>query len=211
MGGTAIHIAYELPRFSEDLDFDNIGLNKKGFSLLSEIIGDKLKLQGYNIELKTSFKGAYRTYIRISGLLFEFKLSPYQEEKMLIQLDTEPQKFSYKPDKVILNKFDVFTQINVVPLDILLSQKLYAIFMRRRPMGRDFFDAIFLFGKIKPNYDYLKTKIKIDNLADMKKALIKHCNVLDFKLLAKDTCQFLFDSQEAKKIELFCEYIKSLK
>ena len=32
MGGTAIHIAHGLPRFSEDMDFDNRGLTKRGFS-----------------------------------------------------------------------------------------------------------------------------------------------------------------------------------
>ena len=35
MGGTAIHIAHGLPRFSEDLDFDNRGLDKSGFEALS--------------------------------------------------------------------------------------------------------------------------------------------------------------------------------
>lgn len=211
MGGTAIHIVYGLPRFSEDLDFDNTGLDKKSFGHLAALIEKKLELQGCAVEVKTSFKEAYRAYIRIADILYENKLSSHKEEKMLIQLDTEAQKFSYPPDKIILNKFDVFTQINIVPLDILLSQKLYAIFMRKRPMGRDFFDAIFLFGKTAPNYEYLKSKIKIGNLSDLKKGLIKHCNSLNLKLLARDVEQFLFVPDEAQKIELFCDYIEGLK
>lgn len=210
MGGTAIHIIYDLPRFSEDLDFDNQGLNKKDFKALGEIIEKKLKLLGLNVELKISFEGAYRLYIRILNLLHENKLSFHKEEKILIQLDAEPQNFSYKSDKIILNKFDVFTGINAVPPDILLSQKIYAIFMRKRAMGRDFFDAIFLLARTKPNYDYLKIKINIDNLSDLKEKLIKHCAKLNLKLLAKDVKPFLFITEDAKKIELFGEYINKL-
>ncbi len=210
MGGTAIHIIYVLPRFSEDLDFDNQGLNKKNFKALGELIEKKLKLYGFAVELKISFEGAYRLYIRIPDLLYKNNLSFHKEEKILIQLDSEPQNFSYKPDKIILNKFDVFTSINVVPSDILLSQKIYAIFMRKRAMGRDFFDAIFLFARTKPNYDYLKTKIDIDNLPDLKEKLIKHCTNLNLKLLAEDVKPFLFIPEDAKKIELFGEYINNL-
>ena len=42
MGGTAIHIAHGLPRFSEDLDFDNRGLDQKGFEALSVLLKKKL-------------------------------------------------------------------------------------------------------------------------------------------------------------------------
>lgn len=210
MGGTALHIVYELPRFSEDLDFDNAGLDKKDFSLLAELIKKRLNLHGYNTQIKSPFKGAYRIFIRIADVLYENKISSHKEEKMLIHLDAEPQGFAYAPDKIILNKFDIFTQISVVPLDILLSQKLRAILTRKRPMGRDFFDAIFLLGRTRPSYEYLKSKLKIDNLRDLKSALIAHCRALDLRVLAKDVRQFLFLSDEAKKIELFRDYVENL-
>lgn len=207
MGGTAIHIVYGLARFSEDLDFDNRGLHKKAFQNLSALIQKKLKLQGYTAEVKNSFKGAFRAYIRIGDILYESKLSAHKQEKMLIQLDAEPQGFSYKPDKIILNKFDVLTRINVVPLDILLSQKLVAIFMRKRPMGRDFYDALFLFGRTRPNYDYLKAKLNISTHAQLQEHLLNRCRRFNFKQLAKNVEQFLFVPNEAKKILLFPEVV----
>lgn len=210
MGGTAIHIAYGLPRFSEDLDFDNIGLDKAGFESLTKLIQKRLCLEGYPIEAKNSFKDAHRAYIRVADILFENKLTAHKEEKMLIQIDAEPQKFAYKPDKVILNKFDVFTRINVVPEDILLAQKIYAIFMRKRPMGRDFYDTLFLFGKTKPNFKYLKSKMKVDTLSALKEKLWVRCKHLDFKDLAKDVAPFLFIPGDAKKVLLFNEYIHRL-
>ena len=97
MGGTAIHIIHGMPRFSEDLDFDNIGLDKKDFRRLADFIEKKLRLEGYDIEVKTSFSGAYRVYVRFSGILHENRISPHKGEKMLIQIDSEPQNYPYAP------------------------------------------------------------------------------------------------------------------
>jgi len=207
MGGTAIHIAHSNARFSEDLDFDNTGLSREDFKKLGNIILKKLKLQGYTAEIKSSFKAAYRLDIKISGVLYENKLSAYKDEKISIHLDAEPQGFDYTYDKVIINKFGIFTRINVVPVDILLAQKLFAILMRRRAVGRDFYDAMFLFGKTKPNFSYLKLKLGIRNLAELKNMLIEKSEKLDFKNLAKDVRQFLFIPEDARKVLLFNDYI----
>ena len=209
MGGTAIHIAHGLPRFSEDLDFDNRGVDKKGFTALSGILKRKLTLEGYKVEIDNAFGGAYRAYIKFAGLLYDNKISSHKGEKMLIQLDAEPQNFSYDPSRTILNKFDIFTQINVVPEAILLAQKIYAIFARKRPMGRDFYDAIFLFGKTGPDFDYLKSKAGIIDKADLKDKLLKRCKALDFKQLADDTGKFLFNPDDSKKVILFTQFIES--
>ncbi len=210
MGGTAIHIAHGLPRFSEDLDFDNRGLDKKGFEALSVLLKRKLTLEGYKVEIDNAFAGVYRAYVKFAGLLYENKLSPHKGEKMLIQLDAEPQNFSYDPSRNILNKFDIFTQIDVVPEDILLAQKIYAVFARKRPMGKDFYDAIFLFGKAAPNFDYLKSKIGIADKADLKDKLLKRCKMLDFKQLADDAGKFLFNPDDSKKVLLFPQFINSI-
>lgn len=209
MGGTATRIIHSNTRFSEDLDFDNLGLNKNEFKQLIQLIQKRLKLQGYNIETKNVFKDAYRSYIRIPDILFENKLSNHKQEKLLIQIDTEPQGFHYQPDKIIINKFDVFLRINVVPSDILLAQKIYCIFERKRPMGRDFYDAIFLLGKTKPRLDYLKLKLKIKDRVDLKNRLLLKCNKINFKQLAKNVEQFLFVPSDSKKVLFFYEYIKN--
>jgi len=209
MGGTAIHIIHGNARFSEDLDFDNLGLATEEFEQLAGLIKKSLKLEGYKVEIKNVFNGAYRCYIRIPDILFENGLSRHKQEKLLIQLDTEPQGFTYSPEKVIINKFDVFLRINVVPMNILLAQKIYAILKRRRAMGRDFYDAVFLFGKSKPNLNYLKLKLKIEDRADLKNNLLAKCDKLDFRGLAKDVEKFLFNPSDSKKVLFFYDYIKN--
>jgi len=211
IGGTAIRIIHEGDRFSEDIDFDNFGLSEKDFEEITGVVGKKLELEGCAVEIKNVFKGAYRCYVRIPKILYESDLSGHIEEKILIQLDTEAQGFAYTPDQVIVNKFEVFSRINVTPADILLAQKIYAIFNRKREMGRDFYDAVFLFGKTKPNLEYLKAKLSIDNMADLKNKLLSLCAKLNFKQLAKDIEPFLINSENFKKVLYFEDYIRDLK
>ena len=209
MGGTATHIIHGNARFSEDLDFDNLGLNKKDFEQLTNSIEKRLQLEGYKAETKNVFKGAYRCYVRIPDILFENGLSKHKDEKLLVEIDTEPQGYTYSPEKVIINKFDVFLRINVVPVDILLAQKIYAIFKRKRAMGRVFYDAVFLFGKTKPDLGYLELKLKIENMADLKSKLLAKCSEFNFKDLAKDVEQFLYYPSDSKRVLYFYDYIRT--
>ena len=140
-------------------------------------------------------------------VLFAEGISGHQEEKILIKLDAEPQEFNYSPEWVVINKFDVFAGINIVPADILLAQKFYAILARPRAIGRDFYDAVFLAGRAKPDFAYLKERAGIVDKEGLKSALLEHCAKLDFKLLAGDVAQFLFSPDDAKKVLLFPEYV----
>jgi len=210
MGGTAGRIVYSNTRFSEDLDFDNLGLNAREFGQLSGLVKRKLEREGYRTEARNVFKGAYRAYIKISDILMTLGLSGHREEKLFIQLDAEPQGFAYRPEKVILNKFDVFLRINVVPIDILLAQKLAAILNRRRDLGRDFFDVVFLFGRTKPNFDYLDRKSGIKDMTVLKEKLTRKCGGLDFKRLAREVEPFLFDPHDSKKVLYFRDYLENL-
>ena len=108
-----------------------------------------------------------------------------------------------------MNKFDVFLRINVVPVDILLAQKIYAIFRRKCPMGRDFYDTVFLLGKTKPNPDYLRSKMDIKDMIDLKDRLLLKCKDFDFNQLSKDIEQFLFVPSDSKKVLFFYEYIQN--
>lgn len=207
IGETALRIIYNISRFSEDLDFDNFQLQEAEFNEVSKIVKKELELEGFKVEVEHFAKNKTFHYeIKFSGLYFENKLSPHSTEKILIKVDTQPHEFEYKSDIKLLNKFDIFTQINVTPIDILLSQKIRALFSRKQ--GRDFYDIIFLLSKIQPNYDYLKQKLNIDNSKDLKQKLLLRCKELDFKKLAKDVERFLFNPNDSQRITLFKDFIK---
>jgi predicted nucleotidyltransferase component of viral defense system len=148
IGGTCLRIVHQNRRFSEDLDFDNFGLTADEFSDLALLIKAQLELQGYEVEIKNVLKGAFHCNIRFPKLLMQTGLSGYAEEKILIQLDTEAQGYNFQPESYFLNKFDVFSTINIAPLSLLLAQKFYAVLNRKRNKGRDFYDIVCLHSRI---------------------------------------------------------------
>lgn len=209
MGGTALRLVYGNTRFSEDLDFDNFGLSENEFDKLSVIIRKGLEAQGLKTEISTVAKGAFRCNIRLPEILFVNQLSPFKEEKILIQVDSFAQNFDYKPEKKSLNKFDVFSEIFITPPNILLSQKIYAIFNRRRAKGRDFYDIVFLLSFAKPSYEYLAQKLNINSPGELKKKIVLLCAELNLEELANDAEPFLFSPQDSKKIKLFVDIVNS--
>ena len=211
IGGTALRIVHNTNRFSEDLDFDNMGLNLDEFTEIAALVKSELTDESMEVEIKVISRNAFRCYIRFPGLLYKLNLSGYETEKILIQLDTESQKYDYSPINYMLNKFDVFEQIKVAPPDILLSQKIWAILNRKTPKGRDFYDATWLFSLTSPNYDYLQVKSGILDLKNLKERLSLKCQEIDFNTLIKDVEPFLVNPKEINRVQYFREFIDSLK
>lgn len=211
LGGTCLRIVHNQQRFSEDLDFDNFNLTELDFLEIATLIQKQLQKEGYEVEFKNVIKGAFHCYVKFPKLLFKEGITGNVEEKILIQLDTEPQHFNFNPETHILNKFDVFTPIFTTPSDILLAQKFYAVINRKRNKGRDFYDIVFLLGKnVFPNYDYLNLKLGITNASQLKEAILKVCNKINMQEMANDVAPFLFHQKDVKKVLLFKDYFKQV-
>ena len=115
------------------------------------------------------------------------------------------------PQRYILNKFDVFTQIFIAPESLLLAQKFYAVLNRKRNKGRDFYDIVYLLGKgIKPDYEFLKQKESISNDITLKDKILAVCNTISMIEMAEDVSPFLFLPSDAKKVELFRSYLEQV-
>lgn len=211
IGGTALRIIYNTERFSLDLDFDNFNLSEAEFIEASEIVKSNLELEGFKVEIQTlTEKNTFHYYIKFPGILFDNKISPHINQKTLIKVDTQPQGFNYKFEKKLLKKFDILTQINVAPIDVLLSMKINAVFSRKRIQGRDFYDIIFLCGKTKPNYEFLNLKLGIKNQKELKQSLLEKCKELNLEQLSKDIKPLIFNSNDIKKVTLFKDFVKEV-
>ena len=209
MGGTAIHIIHGIRRFSEDLDFDNKDLSKEDFESLSQNVLRKLKLYGYSVEIQNRYIGAFRCLVKFPGIFYQYDISSHPQEKLTIQIDSEPQNADYKAERVFLSKFDIFLKINAVPPEVLLAQKIFAVLNRPRPMGRDFYDVIFLFSKTNPDFNFLKEKMGLNEKIEIKKKLLLKCEKINFTKLIEDLKPFLFYPSEAEKIKLFPDFIRT--
>jgi predicted nucleotidyltransferase component of viral defense system len=210
IGGTSLRILHGIPRFSEDLDFDCFDLGRDAFMQMTDIVINRIREEGIDIMADDKEKDlklkAFRRNLVFPGLLFIQNISGHREQKFLIKIESEPHNFDYVPYKPIVQKFNIFTQLNATPVDILLSMKIGAVLERQK--GRDYYDCIFLMGKTKPNYDYLSKKFDINSPYDLKKRILDSCRNVDFKYKAKDFERLTYRREEAKKIEIFPSYIE---
>ena len=210
IGGTALRIIYDNQRFSEDLEFDNYNLTPDEFSILCNNIANDLRLEGIESEQRLITKGSYRCYLKFSSILQELKLSGHKQEKFLIQIDTMTKEYKYTVETPTINKFDVTTKVNCAPISVLLSKKIEAIFGRKSPKGRDYYDFIWATALTNPDYNYLKNSLAIENIDELKFKLLEFTKDLDFNQLAKDVQPFLFNSESKSKVLLFRDIVKNL-
>jgi predicted nucleotidyltransferase component of viral defense system len=210
IGGTNLRIVHNIERFSEDLDFDCFDLSREEFMDLTDLVINKISDQGINIKADDKLKDlelkAFRRNLVFPGLMYELGLSNHKEKKLLVKIESESHHFQYTPDKPIIQKFNVFTQINATPLTTLFSMKIGAVLERSK--GRDFYDYLFLSGKTTPDYNYLNEKFGISSWKELKLALIANAEKVDFDVKSKDFINLMFDQNKAKKILLYPEYIK---
>jgi predicted nucleotidyltransferase component of viral defense system len=210
LGGTALRIVHGNSRFSEDIDLDNFGLSWQEFGELIQKVKLFLELEGFMVETSLVAKDAFHCDLRFPELLYEQGLSPHQQEKILIQLDTVAQGYYYSPEIMILNKFDVFTEIRVTPLNVLLSQKIYTAVNRKRPKGRDFYDITFLFSKTRPDFGFIHQKMGIRSPESLREELLLKIEDFDFKALAGDVAPFLISKEQANRVVKFREFWKQV-
>lgn len=209
--GTCLRIAYASQRFSEDLDFDNRGMTESDFTDLGEIIARDLGKYGIDAEIKMAFKWAFHCYVRMPRILFEYGISGYEDEKILIQIDTVPQPIPYESTPFALGNFAIRETISVTPREILLAQKITAAYSRKRTQGRDFYDIQYLLGwRVKPSFLYLQATLWVatpEALRDFMK--VKNTSI-DFSSLTHDLEPFLFQENDGRMVREFPNMVEQM-
>ena len=90
LGGTALRFLYDLPRFSEDLDFSLSRPAALSFVDLMTRIKKDLALAGYSAGVSyNDEKTVHSAFIKFEGLMFEAGLSPMKSQKFSIKIDVD--------------------------------------------------------------------------------------------------------------------------
>lgn len=209
---TCLRIVYNTRRFSEDLDFDNRGMTEGDFTELGVIISQHLGHFWIDCEVKMAFKWAFHCYIRMPKILKEYGLSGYEDEKILIQIDTVPQPYFYEPVFHILGNFWFRETLLATPKEILFAQKIAAAYGRKRTQGRDFYDIQFLLSWwIKPEYSYIEKVFSINNPDELREFMLEKNKWIDFNKLAQDVEPFLFREEDVKLVRDFPKMVESMR
>ena len=201
--GTCLRICYGTNRFSEDLDFDNVGLTRDEFEQTGEFIRKGLERLGYNAVLRFTYKGAFHCSIKFPALLFDYNLSGHKEAKLMIKLDTEKQHYDYERALIPIDKFGVRTDVLAVPLELLASQKIAAIMGRKRPKGRDYFDLCWILDRTTPDYGYLENRFGVTEAGGLRALVNERIEPFSFDALARDVAPFLFSEEDIGRVRNF--------
>ena len=213
IGGTSIRILHHIERFSEDLDFDSFQLSREEFLELTDEVIRRLRQEGIEVFADDKEKDlklhAFRRNVSFPGLMYKMGLSGHRKKRFLIKIESEPHHFQYDPDKPVIQKFNILTQINSAPMDILLAMKIGAVIERKK--GRDYYDCMYLMGISDPNWDYLAFRFGINSPDELNRKLLESCRGVDFNQKSKEFERLVFNFREAKKVHLFSEYIRHKK
>ena len=155
LGGTALHFLFNIPRYSEDLDFTliqpELGCE---FEKVLRKIKTLFELEKYDIQIKVSpDKTVMSSFLNFPGILYEMGISPHENEVLSIKLeiDTRPQEM-----------------VNIAHYDkaSLLAGKLHAILSRPYTKGCDKYDLIWYLsddGWLSPNFSFLNSALEQTN------------------------------------------------
>ena len=144
--------------------------------------------------------------LQFPGLEYKLKTTNNPNNVVNIKIEVQPQGYNYIPDKKLINKFGAFNTINIMPIDILFSAKLFTAIERKK--GRDFYDIIELSSFTKANEGFLKFRaqkkgFKYVSPDDVKELIIKNLKDIDWKEKINEIGLFLFNKQDINKVELF--------
>ncbi|MBN2412459.1 nucleotidyl transferase AbiEii/AbiGii toxin family protein [candidate division KSB1 bacterium] len=143
-GGTALRLLYNLPRFSEDLDF-TLEHQETRYDIRKYLsrIRNELTSEGYTVSLKLNTqKTVHSSFVQFENILYDSGLSPHRNEKLSIKLEIDT-----KPPQGCLLKTTIVRRYMPVQLQhhdkaSMLAGKLNAILTREYTKGRDLYDLI---------------------------------------------------------------------
>ena len=164
-GGTALRFLYSLPRFSEDLDFAlERSSDQYDFRDYLKSIRKDLEMQGYAVAFKVNDqKTVHSAFVRFTGLLFDLKLSPRQDEILAvkIEVDTNPPAGAILSTSLV--RRHVLLNLQHHDRASLLAGKLHAVLQRPHLKGRDLYDLIWYLSDREwpaPNLELLNNALK---------------------------------------------------
>ena len=211
IGGTNLRLIQGIDRFSEDLDFDCKDLSEDKFMAMTDSVVQYLRQN--NVEVETRDKPnphltAYRRNLYFPQMLFNLGLTGHRDERLLLKIEAQDQSVQYQPVVATVNKMGFFFGIQVPPLDVLCAMKFAAILARQK--GRDFYDAIFLLSKTRPNMDFLKARVGISTPEELKAAIAERLKEVDLNHKKRDFMHLLFNETNADRILQFEEVIADI-
>ena len=208
MGGTALRVFYGSNRFSEDLDFDSKNLSSDDLQEVALTVVNEFKLEAVECNITFGRGRSFSAKLRFTDVLQKWELSQHREEVLTLKFEASPQLYSYAPQVNVLNRLDVIVPVPTVSAELILAQKLHSILNRRRIMGRDLYDASYLFGFTEPDMNYLEQKVQVSSRKKIEELIVNRLSERSIDDLARDVEPFIPRRNDILRVQLFPEIIR---
>lgn len=141
-GGTALRFLYQIPRYSEDLDFAlERETDRYDFRQILREVRRQLAAESYDIDVRwRDDRVVNSAFLRFPGLLYEMGLSEQRNEVLAVkvEVDTNPPAGAGLATTVIRRY--VLLHLQHHDRASLLAGKLHAVLQRKYVKGRDLYD-----------------------------------------------------------------------
>lgn len=219
VGGTALRLIFNLPRFSEDLDFSLVDKKNYDFKTILSNMKHAFAKSKLDVEVKFKEKKTVQSgWFSFPRLLHEMNLSrdPRRKLSIKIEVDSNPPRGAHIGRRVINRHFP----LALVHYDLpsLFAGKLHAILTRAYIKGRDYYDLVWYLTRhndVVPNLEMLNTALKQTGWQRMciTEATwhmeIKKCiERADWEAIVADVSPFLEDERDIDAMKL--EYVLPL-
>lgn len=210
-GGSCLRICYELPRLSEDLDFDydeNI-IGKNILGELDEYLKKEIKNKYYS-ELETKIQSTIRLYLKFPFLKNLDLANESESNKLYVKIETSNELsplagYTLTPVSKYGFNFVVYSYDMPSLMAGKINALLFRVWLKESKnkenkidiKGRDFYDLFWFLQKgIKPNWKMLEKTAGIKNKKELKDVLIKRIKkIVTPQKLSYDLNNFISDNQ----------------
>jgi hypothetical protein len=202
-GGTALRFLYNIPRFSEDLDFSlERPSSAYDFRSYLKAIQSTFSSEGYDLQIKVNDqKVVHSAFVRFYGLLYEMKLSPLASEALSVKIEVDTHPPAGAELETDLVRRHITLRLQHHNRASLLAGKLHAILSRSYTKGRDLYDLMWYLGDPgwpEPNLVLLNNALvqtgwqgPIPTSETWRSLIYKRLKSLDWKAALADVRPFL--------------------
>ncbi len=223
-GGTALRFCLDLPRVSEDLDFDVFDYDSFSHADfvadLRNYFSKKLDFDDLNVSISGKNKIICLEFLVLDKIGFPLEESKPSDKNLFLRIDLAPIMGEfYKQEISLKSTYDFSFIIKRYSFEDILSGKIFAVLERwrfegkniePRFKGRDYFDIFWLSGKgVKPNLKYLYSLVGFEDKRLLKNKIQEKINqaISKREMIRDDLIPFF---HERKFVDDFIENFESL-
>lgn len=195
-GGTALRYFYNMPRFSEDLDFDLVGLKFEEFKGILEYVKKGLEKEGFSPLVISEKRGKlYISEFYFKDLMKLYNITDKRGLDIMVKIEAYKPSWDLYSESSVLSMYGYNFSSVLLDKGLLFAEKLCALLNRRR--GRDIYDTLFMLKKKFPINKNVLTANKIKGIP--KDIILEHLRSLsdkELRFLANQVKPFLFKEDD---------------